>query len=407
MTIDPFLGPAALALGVIFATGLILKLLRQPHVIAYVVAGVLLGQSGAGLIGNGEPIERLGAMGVTLLLFFVGMETHPSRLIRGWRVSILGTLVQIGLSVAASFAIGHLFGWPVGRSLLLGFVISLSSTAVVLSLMETYGETRTQFGQDTIGVLIVQDIAAIAMIVALGFFVTDSAGLSALDIAAQALGGIALIALIVWVSLGRPVRLPFASHIRDAPELQVFGALTLCFGLGWVSSLLGLSTAIGAFAGGLIVGAARSTQWVSAALAPFRTVFLGLFFVSVGLLLDLAFIVERAGVIALLVGAVLVSSMVFNTLIYRIAGYGWRRSLYAGALLAQPGEFSFVLAAMGAASGVVTGAGYQMSLSVIALSLAVSPVQVQLVRRLLRPGPDAPQPDSALPAAPSQPTAAP
>ena len=383
MTIDPFLAPTALALAVIFATGLLLNLFRQPHVIAYILAGVLLGPSAIGLIQDGEPVQRLGSLGVTLLLFFVGMETHPMRLIKGWRVSVAGTVFQIGISVALSFGIGALFGWSVERALLLGFVISLSSTAVVLNLLQTDGALTSQFGQDTVGVLIVQDIAAIAMIIALGFFVTGAASLSPTALGAQIAGGLALVALIVWVALGRPIRLPFAASIADAPELQVFGALTLCFGLGWLAAMLGLSTAIGAFAGGLIVGGARATQWVSSSLAPFRTVFLGLFFVSIGLLLDLRFIVERALPIAGLVAALLLSSMVFNTLTYRIAGYGWKQSTYAGALLAQPGEFSFVLAAIGAGMGIITEAGYQLSLSVIAISLAISPVHVQLTRRLL------------------------
>ena len=384
MTLDPFLGPTALSLAIIFATGLLLNLFKQPHVIAYIVAGVVLGQSGIGLIEDGEPVQRMGSMGVTLLLFFVGMETQPIRLVRGWRVSILGTLIQVAFSVAMSFGIAAIFGWPFERALLLGFVISLSSTAVVLKLLESYGEIATPFGQDTIGVLIVQDIVAIGMIIGLGFLVTGTDSLTPTALAAQLAGGVALIGLIVWIAMGRSVKLPFSKSIADAPELQVFGALTLCFGLGWASSQLGLSTALGAFAGGLIVGAAKATQWVTVSLAAFRTVFLGLFFVSVGLLLDLTFILERALPIAGLVVAVLLSSMVFNTLTYRVAGYDWRQSTYAGALLAQPGEFSFVLAALGASTGIITGIGYQLSLSVIAISLALSPIHVQLMRRALK-----------------------
>ena len=388
MQVDPILGPTALALFVIFGVGLALSLLRQPHVVAYVVAGVVLGPSGLGVVAGGEAVDRLGALGVTLLLFFVGMDTHPTRLIQGWRVSVVGTLLQVAACVGLGFAIGAVFGWNPERALLLGFVISLSSTAVVLGLLEEAGETQTPFGQDTIGVLIVQDIAAIGMILALGLLVMGGEALSPLDIAKQAAGAAGLVALIIWIARGRPVRLPFRSSVARAPELQVFGALTLCFGLGWISSSLGLSTALGAFAGGLVVGASRDTGWVSGALAPFRTVFLGLFFVGVGLTLDLRFVAERALPIAALVAAVLASSQVFNTLIYRTAGYGWRRSIYAGALLAQPGEFSFVLAAMGASVGIITGVGYQLALSVIAISLAISPLQVRLLRRLLRPEAD-------------------
>ncbi|MGB3457437.1 MAG: cation:proton antiporter [Litorimonas sp.] len=386
MTIDPYLGPMALALAVIFGTGLLVSLMRQPLVIAYVLAGVLLGGSGLGLIDDAATVERLGALGVTLLLFFVGMETQPRRLIEGWRVSIVGTLLQTAICIAASLGLGQLFGWPFERSLLLGFVISLSSTAVVLSILDGTGQTRTRFGQDTIGVLIVQDVLAIAMIVGLGLMTgTDGAVLSPSALAVQAAGAAALIGLIAWVAAGRSIPLPFARRVSESPELQVFGALTLCFLFGWASAAAGLSTAIGAFAAGLVVGAARATHWAGTSLAPFRTVFLGLFFVSIGLLLDLGFIVERAGPIALLVGVVLLSSMIFNSLIYRVSGYDWRQSAYAGALLAQPGEFSFVLTAMGATAGLITGVGYQLSLAVIALSLALSPLQILLVRRWLKP----------------------
>ncbi|MGB6228794.1 MAG: cation:proton antiporter, partial [Litorimonas sp.] len=237
MTIDPYLGPTALALAVIFGVGLLVSLVRQPHVVAYILAGVLLGQSGLGLIDDVQTVERLGALGVTLLLFFVGMETQPTRLIRGWKVSVLGTLAQIAISVGASLAVGQVFGWPVERSLLLGFVMSLSSTAVVLNILDRFGETQTAFGQDTIGVLIVQDIAAIGMIIALGFLVTGSASLTPATLAAQLVGAASLVGLIVWIALGRPVRLPFARNVSEVPELQVFGALTLCFGLGWLSSV--------------------------------------------------------------------------------------------------------------------------------------------------------------------------
>lgn len=385
MMIDPYLGPTALALSVIFAIGLILHLIKQPHVVAYIIAGVLLGASGLGIITDVASMERLGGLGVTLLLFFVGMEIDPRGLMRSWRVSVLGTALQILLSVLLSFGVGALFGWSFGRCLLLGFVISLSSTAVVLKLLEDWGQIKSPLGQDTIGVLIVQDIAAIGMIITIGIVGSGTQDLSASSILSQLVGGVILVSLLVWVGMGKKMHFPFAKQITTSKELQVFGALALCFGLGWGSSALGLSTAMGAFAGGIIVGAAKETSWVTQALEPFRTVFLGLFFVSVGLLIDINFIIERAVPITLLVAAVLLSSMVVNTLMYRVGGYDWRQSLYGGALLAQPGEFSFVLAALGASVGLVAATGYQLSISVIALSLAISPIQIQLMKAWLKP----------------------
>lgn len=385
MQIDPTLGPTALILMLIFMIGLLLQALKQPHVVAYIAAGVLLGSTGLGIIDDVVAVERLGGLGVTLLLFFVGMEIDAKGLIRGWRFSILGTLAQIVISVALAFAVGTFFDWSFGRSLLLGFVISLSSTAVVLKLMEDWNQIDTRLGRDTVGVLIVQDIAAIGMIITIGAVASGSSADTSIPLIPQLIGGLSLTGLLIWVGLGRSISLPFMQPVARSQDLQVFGALAICFGLAWVSAALGLSTALGAFAGGLIVGAARQTVWVKRALEPFRAVFLGLFFVSVGLMIDLDFVLSRALPIALLVLAVLISSMVVNTLIYRFSGYDWRQSIYGGALLAQPGEFSFVLAALGASVGLVMDTGYQLAISVIAISLALSPIHIQLVRAWVKP----------------------
>ncbi|MDH5469945.1 MAG: cation:proton antiporter, partial [Gammaproteobacteria bacterium] len=144
-----------------------------------------------------------------------------------------------------------------------------------------------------------------------------------------------------------------------------------------------LSTALGAFAAGILVTAARETQWVHHALEPFRVIFVALFFVSIGLLVDIPFIISHAIQVISLVVIVLVSNTFLNGLILRMLGYRWRESLYAGALLAQIGEFSFVLAAVGFTSHIISDIAYQYTIAVIALSLIVSPFWIQGARRLL------------------------
>ena len=212
------------------------------------------------------------------------MEIDARALLSRWQVAVFGTGFQIAASVGLAFVIGWAFAWPWSRSLLLGFVLSLSSTAVVLKLLEDWGQMQTPLARDTLGILIVQDLAIIPMILVINAQAQTPQYTNTIWIAA-----IAMLGLVWWIARGKPISLPFAKSIRASHELQVFGALTICFGLAWASAAAGLSTALGAFAGGLIIGAARATNWVAHALEPFRVVFLGLFFVSVGLLLDLDF----------------------------------------------------------------------------------------------------------------------
>jgi CPA2 family monovalent cation:H+ antiporter-2 len=162
----------------------------------------------------------------------------------------------------------------------------------------------------------------------------------------------------------------------------VFTALVLCFGLALITALLGLSTALGAFVAGILVGAAPDTEWVKQTLAPFRVVFVALFFVSVGMLVDLGFVRDEWPVVLLLVALVVVTKTLINAGVLRLLRDPWRQSFYAGALLAQIGEFSFVLAAVGLQAGLLEAFGYQLAVAVISLSLLASPPWIRLVRAL-------------------------
>jgi CPA2 family monovalent cation:H+ antiporter-2 len=192
------------------------------------------------------------------------------------------------------------------------------------------------------------------------------------------------IGILVWVLSREVFHLPGARMVRGNHELQVFAALLVCLGFSLLTGLAHLSTALGAFAAGILVTAARETQWVHYALEPFRVIFVSLFFVSVGLLVDIPFIADHAIQVLLLVVIVLVSNTFLNGLILRMLGYHWRESLYAGALLAQIGEFSFVLAAVGFSSHIISDITYQYTIAVIALSLIASPFWIQGARKLLK-----------------------
>ncbi|MDH4229859.1 MAG: cation:proton antiporter [Nitrospirota bacterium] len=380
MPLDPAMPALVGALLAILGFGLVLRALRLPQVLAYLCAGVALGPHGLAVVTDHAVLTRLGGMGVVLLLFFVGMELHPRELVGAWRVAVGGTLLQVALCIALVAILARWTGWPPERVVLLGCIVSMSSTVVVLKLLTRNSELDTPTGHGVAGVLVAQDVLLIPML--LGVSMMGGQVLSGPELATQISGVVALLGVVGWMALSPRISLPWLWPLRADHEMEVFAALALCFGLAWVTGLAGLSAALGALVAGMLVGAAREAHWVRRHVAPFQVVFVALFFVSVGMLVDLAFLRDFLGTVLLFVLLVLVAKTVVNAAILRLLHGGWRDSLYGGALLAQIGEFSFVLAALGLQVGVIGMGGYQMAISVIALSLAVSPLWIGAARRL-------------------------
>ena len=381
MHIDPLLPTLVLIIAVVLLIGLSLQLLRQPQVIGYLLAGVAIGPFGLALLTDTEFASRLGSFGVVLLLFFVGMEVVPRQLISGWRIAVMGTLGQVALSVVLLIPIGLWFDWPVERVVLLGFVTSLSSTAVIIKLLRDSGEIYGKEGQDVLGILLAQDLVIIPMLIIVGLMGGETPSWGGLGL--QVAGSIIIVSSLAWALTRDSFHLPCGHLFRSDPELQVFAALLICLGLSLLTGMAQLSTALGAFAAGILVTAARETQWVHHTLEPFRVIFVALFFVSIGMLVDVSFILSHSMQVVLLVVAVLVGNTLLNGIILRFLGYQWRESLYAGAMLGQIGEFSFVLAAVGLTAGIISDIAYQYTIAVIALSLLVSPFWILAARRIV------------------------
>lgn len=382
MHMDPLMPHIAGSILAIVALGFLLRRLRQPLVIAYLLAGVVLGPDVTGLIEGGQVLDRLGALGVLLLLFFVGMEISPGALIARWRIAVLGTALQIGISVGCIALVGLVLDWSWPRIVLLGFVISLSSTAVVLKLLHTTEGEDPEVAQDVTAVLLAQDLAIVPMMIAISFLQGEPVAPSTLVM--QGLGALGAAGLVYWICRAQGVRLPFAGALRADSELQVFTALLFCFGFAFLASLLHLSAALGAFLAGLVVGAAKETRIFHDHLKPFEVVFVASFFVSVGMLIDLDFLAQQWLPIATLVLLVLATNTGINAAVLRLLGSSWKRSLYGASLLAQIGEFSFVLALVGYQADIIAEFGYQATLSVISLSLLVSPAWIAGMRRVTR-----------------------
>lgn len=382
MYMDPMMPYAVGATLLILLTGLLLKLAKQPHVIAYLIAGVLIGPWGLSLISDADIISRLGAIGVVLLLFFVGLETQPDKLIENWKLTVFGTLIQIALSVLCVWVLGLFYDWSFSRVLLIGFVISISCTAIVIKLLQDEGILHSKVGQSVLGIILAQDLAIIPMLIIIGFL--SSTEINATHLVKQGIGAIVAVALFGYIVSKKNIHLPLARWLKQDHELQLFAALTICFGFALITAWLNLSTALGAFLGGMLIGAAKETQWVHRTLDSFKVLFVALFFVSVGLMLDLHFLAEHWLEVCILTLAALLTNTFINAFILKAAKFNWRDSLYVGVLLSQLGEFSFVLAAVGLQAAIINNYGYQLALCVISLSLLISPLWISTARSMLK-----------------------
>ena len=381
MHLDPTLLTVVYTIGVVLLIGLVLQVLKQPQVLGYLLAGIAIGPFGFALFTDAEFAARLGSYGVVLLLFFVGMEVAPKQLAAGWRIAVIGTMVQVALSVAIIVPIGLWLDWPIERTVLLGFVISLSSTAVIIKLLSDSGEIKGKVGQDVLAILLVQDLVIIPMLIVIGLM--GGTAPSYESIAIQVVVAVVLLVVLALAIAQKIPQLPYSKLIRKNHELQVFAALLICMGFSLLTGLAQLSTALGAFAAGILVTAMRETQWVHKALEPFHVIFIALFFVSIGLLVDLEFVYTHALQLGALVSVVLISNTLLNGAILRALGYQWKDSLYAGAILAQIGEFAFVLAAVGLNGQLISDIGYQYIIATITLSLLASPFWIRGAHKVL------------------------
>lgn len=368
---------AVIALG----CGLLLMRLRQPPIVGYILAGVILGPSGLGLVDNNAGVRTFAELGVLFLLFIIGMEVSL-RAFRQVLVTVLAcAALQATIAVAITFVLSPLTGWSTGAVLVFGFVVALSSTAVGIKLLEEIGELRSDVGRLTIGVLVAQDLLVVPMLI-----ITNAAGgehMSGISLwirLALGLGG--LIFLVGYLSRAPRLKLPFTSLLRQRGDLGPLAAFTFCLVLATLSGLLGLTASYGAFIAGLVIGATAERSLVLRASLPIQSILLMVFFLSIGLLIDLDFLLRNIVVIVIALAAMIVLKTLVNTVVLRVLGVDLERAFLSGIIMAQLGEFSFIVAAAGLASGAIETPQYQIALTVIALSLIISPIWLVTLRRL-------------------------
>lgn len=378
--IDPFIASVSIFAILAIVLGLLLKRIKQPYIIGYIFIGILLGQHGLGIIENDELIHHFGEIGIVLLLFFIGMETKLPEFIKQWKVAVIGTSLQVLASIGVMVLVGYFIDWQLKRSIVIGFVIALSSSAVIIKLLDDKGLMNTKLGKNVLSILLTQDMIMVPLLIITTQLGGSSEPLG--NIILKIIGGLLIIGTLAYIYVKQEIKLPYSNRFEKDHELQVFFAILLCFGGALLTSIFGISAALGAFVGGMVMDAAKATNWLHHTLHSFRVLFVSFFFISIGLQIDLLFIYQQATPILLCLLAVYLTNHLFNTLILRMFSRSWYDSFIGGALLAQIGELSFLLSFSAWTLGIIGEFGYKFTISLISLTLIISPFWIGLSEQI-------------------------
>ncbi len=355
--------------------------LKLPLLVGLILSGIAIGPYGLGWIHEIGAIEVLAEIGVMLLLFTIGLEFSLRRLREMKKLVLVGGGLQVVITVGLTALIAVLFGRGAGQAVFFGFLIALSSTAIVLKSYVERNEVDAPHGRTAIGILLFQDISIVLMLLLVPILGGDdvvSTTKIVLDLGSSL---VALVAIVVGAWFLLPIFLKQITHLRS-PEAFLLTVVLFCLGLSWVTSHFGLSLALGAFIAGMVLADSEYSHQVTAEILPFRDVFNSLFFVSIGMLLSLGALVQNLAAVLVLVAGLVALKAVIVWVIVRALGSPQRIAIMAALGLAQIGEFSFVLARAGQEANLLPDADYQSFLAASIISMMATPFLIAAAPRI-------------------------
>jgi len=355
--------------------------LKIPTIVGFLISGLLAGPHGLGLIGAVNEVEILAEVGVVLLLFSIGIELSFAKLLEVRKSVLMGGSIQVLLTILVTFVMAGQLGYGTGESIFLGFLISLSSTAIVLKLIQDRAEVDSPYGRTTLGILIFQDVIIVPMILAVPLLskvkLIEDESLFLLLFKGI---GVILLAIISarWIVPGVLYQIAKTRN-REVFLLSIF---VICLAVAWVTSNAGFSLSIGAFLAGLIISESEYGQEALSNVLPFRDVFTSFFFISIGMLLNIGFLFQQLVLVLLIACGVLIIKSFIAGLAAILLGLPLRTSILVGLALCQVGEFSFILSETGIKYGLLDENSYQMFLAVSVLTMLITPFMILLAPRL-------------------------
>jgi len=357
--------------------------LRLPSIAGFLAAGALIGPYGLNLVSDLDQVRVMAEIGVVLLLFTIGVEFSMALVAASRRLLLLGGPLQVASVLLLVMGGSVAAGLPTRQAIFWGCLVSLSSTAIVLKALSDRGESDSLHGRATIGILIFQDLAVVPMMLLTPVLASEAgeAAGTVLFTLGKSAAMVGLIVLAAWFLV--PWLLNHIVRSRSR-ELFLLTIIVLCLGIAWLTSLSGLSLALGAFIAGLVISESEYSHQAMAEVLPFRDSFNSLFFVSVGMLMDVRVLAAHPILVMALIGAVLVGKFLCGAVPVLIVGYPPRSAVLAGIALAQVGEFAFILAQEGQEAGLLAGEPYQLFLAVSVLTMVVTPFLMQWGPRIAR-----------------------
>jgi CPA2 family monovalent cation:H+ antiporter-2 len=370
---------------IIFALSTLVNLvftrLKVPTIIGYLLTGIIAGPNMLSLVGAGPEIELMAEIGVVLLLFTIGLEFSIKHLLRIRRIVFLGGFIQVTITAGAFLIVSRLYGMNLRSGLFISFLAALSSSAIVLKLLQDRSEITSNYGRTVLGILIFQDLLLIPLLLMVNI-VTDNS----LNIPKEILilGGKAAF-IIGLVYVGNKWLLPKLLHLiamTRNQELFIMSVFLICFAIALLTSKLGMSLAIGAFLAGLMISESEYSHNVFGDFLPFKDLFSSFFFVSIGMLLDLTFITDNLQLVILSVILVVILKTLIAGGTGFAMGHTFQGTVMIGLSLSQVGEFSFILAKLGLDNLILPKFYYQLFLAVAVITMALTPFLIYLAKPL-------------------------
>lgn len=361
---------------IIFALSTLVNLIftriKVPTVVGYLMTGIIAGPHLLGLVHTEHQIELLAEIGVILLLFTIGMEFSLKHLLKIRRIVFFGGLIQVTITAGVFYIVSTFYELDWHSGLFIGFLVALSSSALVLKLLQERSELTSNYGRTTLGILIFQDL----MLVPLLLF-TNLLGNKEVDLSRELIViSIKAVIIIGVVYAGNKWLFPKLLHhiaLSKNQELFLMSILLICLSIALLTSQMGMSLAFGAFLAGLMISESHYSHNAFSNLIPFKDTFTSFFFVSIGMLLDLGFVIENLPIVILSVFLVISIKSIIGAFTGFILGHTFRGFVVIGIALSQVGEFSFILAKIGVNNSIITNYYYQLFLAVAVITMALSP----------------------------------
>jgi CPA2 family monovalent cation:H+ antiporter-2 len=353
---------------------LIVTRLGLPAVVGYLVTGIFLGPNVLGHLTESDTISSLAEIGVLLLMFTIGLEFDTQYFLRIRRVALGGGSLQIGLTLLAALAAMPLLGLPFRTALVIGCILALSSTAVVLKSLMDHGLLDSLAGRLSLGILVFQDLSIVPMMIFLPVGGGGAGASPVLDIVSAAARAAFLLTITIFLSRRVMPRFLHLAASSRSQEMFLLITLTLCLGMAWVSHLMGVSYALGAFLAGLILGGTDYAHQMSASVVPFRNVFAGVFFVALGMLFDPRSALAAWPQVLTLLLIIVVGKTILGAASVAVFGFPLPVALQVGLNLAQVGEFSFLLAITAQRAGLISPELYKVVIASSVISMLLAPL---------------------------------